>query len=353
MNRGEVEDAPPRHGDMGRVRYAIAGQPVTHSLSPLLLGLVHARLLDLLGKRDLNLELKSTDLVPTSTIQDALAWGYAGAAPNPPDWDYTNAQFGKFRTTTLLDKAVAAGMSVEDSDERFYPVGEDDVASYSAAIVGVKDVPLPTGFLTEEIWVNLTSPLKHQLSSTAVTAIDLSMTHQSVNALRWDGQGWWCAGLDGTGIVNLAQHFGIEFSTSPVLSLCGGGGAARSVASAWLDAGGDVHIANSKRALPDDLASRCKGEATDAVFGINFDAEHNSAEGPLILNATYNAFEGDLESMLDSMMEGNLNGRWMLVAQHLACWANLWAPHLKEVLPSIDLLLTQLIHAEALLHQYA
>ena len=89
------------------------------------------------------------------------------------------------------------------------------------------------------------------------------------------------------------------------------------------------------------------------MFGINFDEEHNSAQAPLLLNAAYRPFEGDIETMVDKMTGDQLNGRWMLVAQHLACWSTLWAPHLKDVLPSIDLLLTQLIHAEALLHEYA
>ena len=46
-------------GIMGGVRYAIAGMPVAHSLSPLLLGLVHARLLDLLGEKELNLKCRN------------------------------------------------------------------------------------------------------------------------------------------------------------------------------------------------------------------------------------------------------------------------------------------------------
>lgn len=353
FSEGEVEGVEASVRGMGEVRYAIAGDPVAHSLSPLLLGLVHARMLDLLGKKEFNLKLKNTDLVPTSTIEDALAWGYAGSVPSAPDWAYTNAPFGKFRTTGLLAKAIEAGMAVDDADDRFAPTGEVAVSLAARLVAMDRKLPLPTGFLSNEIWVNLTSPLKHQLSSTAVSAIDDSMGNQSVNALRWDGQGWWCAGLDGAGVVALAEHFGISFSSHPVLSLCGGGGAARSVASTWLDAGGQVHVAQSRRALPDELLARCTGAAKDAVFGVNFDPEIEAAQAPLLLNAAYASFEGDVESMLDAMQTPHLNGRWMLVAQHLSCWATLWAPHLAHILPSIDLLLTQLIHAEALLHSYA
>lgn len=340
-------------GYMGRVRYAVAGNPIAHSLSPLLLGLVHARLLDLLGKKELNLGLESSSLVPTSTIEGALAWGYAGSVPDAPDWIYTNAPFGKFRTTKLLEKAISAGMAIEDADERFSPIGDDDFSPHSADTTQPSLTPLPTGFLSTEIWANLTTPLKHQLSSNAVSAIDASMEYQCVNALRWDGQGWWCAGLDGAGVVSLAKHFGIDFEDSPVLSICGGGGAARSVVAAWLAAGGGVHAALSRRTLPDSLATSCTASSKEAVFAVNFDSEYNSAEAPVILNATYRPFHGDVEAMLSSMMATGLNGRWLLVAQHLACWSELWAPHLREVLPSIDLLLTQLIHAEALLNEYA
>ena len=350
---GEVEGVEASVRAMGEVRYAIAGDPVTHSLSPLLLGLVHARLLDLLGKKEFNLRLKNTDLVPTTAIEDALAWGYAGSVPSAPNWAYTDAPFGKFRTTGLLAKAIEAGMAVEDADDRFAPMGEAAVSMADHLVTTDSKLPLPTGFLSDEIWVNLTSPLKHQLSSTAVSAIDDSMRYQSVNALRWDGQGWWCAGLDGAGVVAIAQHFGISFSSNPVLSLCGGGGAARSVASAWLAAGGRVHVAKSRRALPDELLARCTGPAKDAVFGVNFDSEIAAAQAPILLNAAYASFEGDVESMLDAMQTPHLNGRWMLVAQHLSCWATLWAPHLAHILPAIDLLLTQLVHAEALLHSYA
>ena len=353
IQKGEVEVVLPHHQHMGDVRYAVAGDPVTHSLSPLLLGLVHARLLDFLGPKELNLVLKSSDLVQTSSIEDALAWGYAGSVPSPPNWAFTDAPFGKFRTTGLLAKAIKAGLAVEDAEDCFAPIGEVEVSMMSNEVSIGSRLPLPTGFLSKEIWVNLTSPLKHQLSSTAVSAIDDSMKHQSVNALRWDGQGWWCAGLDGAGVVALAQHFGISFDDQPVLSLCGGGGAARSTASTWIAAGGQVHASSSRRELPEHLLERCNGSANDAVFGVNFDQEFASAQGPLILDAAYRPFEGGLSEMISSLQGPHLNGRWMLVAQHLACWSTLWAPHLKEILPSIDLLLTQLIHAEALLYEYA
>jgi hypothetical protein len=48
-----------------------------------------------------------------------------------------------------------------------------------------------------------------------------------------------------------------------------------------------------------------------------------------------------------------LDGRWLLVAQHLACWRQLWAPERRDDLPSLGLLLTRLLEAECVLSSYA
>jgi hypothetical protein len=42
----------------------------------------------------------------------------------------------------------------------------------------------------------------------------------------------------------------------------------------------------------------------------------------------------------------------MLIAQHLECWRQLWAPQYIDYLPSIELLMTKLIHAEIVLSSY-
>ena len=79
---------------MARVKYAVAGSPVAHSLSPLLFGLVVSNL-EKFGKK-IPLSMKHTDveLVETSGIEDALGWGYAGHSPHVPEWKYASAPFG-------------------------------------------------------------------------------------------------------------------------------------------------------------------------------------------------------------------------------------------------------------------
>ena len=352
--KGEIEDGAARELTMGEVRYAIAGDPVDHSLSPLLLGLVHARILDLVGPKDLNLQLKGRHLVATSHIEDAFAWGYAGSVPDAPNWAYTNAPFGKFRTSGLLAKAIEAGMAVEDADDRFAPMGEAAVSWASHSVRVDSKIRLPTGFLNKEIWMNLTSPLKHQLASNAVSAIDDSMVHQSVNALRWDGQGWLVCGFGRCRSCCFSPAFWrfIRIKTNP-FSMRWRRCCPLSCVDMACSGGAEFTLQPPVGPLPEELQSQCTASSKNAVFGVNFDAELASAQAPFILNADYRPFEGDVESMLSSMCVPSLNGRWMLVAQHLSCWATLWAPHLRDILPSIDLLLTQLIHAEGLLSAYA
>ena len=103
---------------MAQVRYAICGHPVSHSLSPLLFGLVMSNL-EKFGK-NIEFKVKKTklELVDTSAIEDALGWGYAGHTPHPPKWEYTGAPFGKYRTEALVQKALEAALDVEDADPR-------------------------------------------------------------------------------------------------------------------------------------------------------------------------------------------------------------------------------------------
>lgn len=322
---------------MGTLRYAIAGHPIAHSLSPLLMHLVHAHV-----QRNHPLPEPSVELVEASTISDALAWGYAGAVPSPPVWALTNGPFGKFRTSTLLKRAVHAA---------FEATAETHVepALSTAAPPAAKN-QLPTRQFNEEIWLNLTSPLKHQLHSNAVKALDNAMDTMSVNALRWDGKGWWSAGLDGEGLCDALIHLGWS-PNEHVLGILGGGGAARSVAAAWTSAGGRIHPLEGNRPLMDGPWDQ--GVTTDNPhISVRFDREIDPPTGPR-LDAWYEPMDGDVEARLKAVKDAPYNGRWMLVAQHLACWRRLWAPELAQHLPPLEVLMHQLLVAEHTLAGYA
>jgi hypothetical protein len=284
----------------------------------------------------------SVDLVEAATISDALAWGYAGAVPNPAVWAHSNGPFGKFRTSTLIKRAVEAAADLT-TDERLNPA---HVPVPQATV----DPRLPTRQFSEEVWLNLTAPLKHQLRSTAVTSMDGSEAISSVNALRWDGKGWWSAGLDGQGLLDALVHLGFH-PNSHVLGLVGGGGAARSTAVAWTEAGGRWVQLPSRRPLLEGPWEA--GRTTDSPdITAVFDGDAELPDGVLIM-AQYSDMEGTVDERIDALLAAPYDGRWMLAAQHLACWRSLWAPELSEALPSLGALLHQLVVAENVLSVYA
>ena len=101
---------------MAEVYYGIAGKPVSHSISPLLVSIVSQHL-EQNSNVNYNLEIKSLNLIEADSIQDALAWGYAKTIPNPVNWDYTGAPFGKFRNRALIQKALEITAKVDEEDE--------------------------------------------------------------------------------------------------------------------------------------------------------------------------------------------------------------------------------------------
>jgi hypothetical protein len=76
-------------------------------------------------------------------------------------------------------------------------------------------------------------------------------------------------------------------------------------------------------------------------------------DADVVLHASYSNMEGALDERVDRIIAMPLDGRWLLVAQHLACWKHLWAPERKADLPSLELLLNRLIVAETTLSEYA
>ena len=60
---------------MADVYYGLAGSPVSHSLSPVLINIVAQHLSQVLPKGD-KFSIVATDLIDAEFIQDALAWGY-------------------------------------------------------------------------------------------------------------------------------------------------------------------------------------------------------------------------------------------------------------------------------------
>jgi hypothetical protein len=217
-----------------------------------------------------------------------------------------------------------------------------------------------------ESWISLTSPLKHLLSPrSGVHPIDDSLENGAVNQLRWDGDNWFCSSTDGRGLVAVARHFGFDFEAvgteTPLLCMIGGGGSARSCASAWAAAGGSIWSMGGRRTLGkrgpwvehvisgDDVVDN-----TGMRLFIDFDIEpgmldsSHSTDVDLHLVSSYNSQEVGL--VIEQTESGTrLDGRWLLVAQHLDAWSRFFSPEAAHLLPGLGLTMTRLLAMESAL----
>ena len=338
---------------MADVYYAVAGHPVNHSLSPVLVNIV-AQFVSSQVKPAKAFKLSQTDLVDAEQIQDALAWGYVKFIPKTIDWDLTGAPFGKFRNKALMQKVLESTKDMVDSIKGLEQEKHNNIR---------KNLPfnvkfdLPKQSFSEEIWLNLTSPLKHQLRSRAVLDFNDSTLIESVNVLRWDGFGWWSSNVDGSGVARVAQYFGIDIANGAVIGIVGGGGAARSTARTWQELGGVVKSFGGKRDLRDfDWFKSSADESQVCDVFINFDNDsvpQNVTVRGFVMRATYHAIDGGLEQRIAKISDEVIDGRWFLAAQHLECWSQLWAPQVADLLPTLDLLVSMLVTAESVLASYS
>lgn len=291
---------------MALLVHAVAGRPVASSASPLLFLLTVARLEEA-GVHGLSLESTHVLRIDATTVHEALR---------------------QVKSSTL-------GFD-----------GLHGVVQHRIAQSPKPPSAAPPTFIAQGgRWLSLTSPLKHLVG--AWDAVDGSHALLSVNALRLDAGNIRSAGTDGAGVVALARVAGCGPDGGAVLRMRGGGGAARSTAHAWANAGGRVHLLEGRRplapALPD---SALAGPSELAVLGIDFDGDGDGLEAGKHLTPAYQNKALHAEVSLD---EVRLDGRWMLVAQHLEAWRMLWAPELELALPSIAELMGDLVAVEALL----
>ena len=338
---------------MADVFYGVAGHPVSHSLSPVLINIV-AQYVSNQTKSAPKFNVKQTDLVSAEQIQDALAWGYVKSTPEPINWDLTGAPFGKFRNKALMQKVLEATAEITHSIDGLV---EENPSHVPTNLPFNLKIELPTKSFTEEVWLNLTSPLKHQLKSPAVVDFNDSSLIESVNALRWDGFGWWSTNVDGSGVARVAQYFGIGITDGAILGIIGGGGAARSTARTWQKLGGKVLNLGGKRDLDnyDWFDSEISSEKRCDVL-INFDDDTIPSDIDVtgfVMNANYHMLEGEHADRVSAITNQVVDGRWLLAAQHLECWRQLWAPHAANLLPSLDLLVSMLVTAESVLASYS
>lgn len=338
---------------MADVYYAVAGHPVNHSLSPVLLNIV-AQYVSKQIKPTQRFEVKQTDLVDAKLIQDALAWGYVKFIPDAVNWELTGAPFGKFRNKALMQKVLESTAEITSSVDG---LKREKFSKISASLPFNIKTNLPALSFTEEVWLNLTAPLKHQLKSDAVVDFNDSSLIESVNVLRWDGFGWWSSNVDGSGVARVAQYFGLDISQGATLGIIGGGGAARSTAHTWQKLGGKVKIFGGNRSLDDhDWLSSVDVDERTCDFFINFDDDKLPDDIQVtghVMNSKYHTIVGEHGDRVAAVTNPIIDGRWLLAAQHLESWSQLWAPQHADMLPPLDLLVSMLITAESVLASYS
>ncbi len=324
------------------LRYAVGGSPIDHSLSPVLFDLVLAHLR---SRRCFSeLDVSSVTILEADHIDEVLGWAYIEHDKHQPIWKPANQKLKSFHTHLMSE---AMDVIELEADARFLPKLSPNTRS-------IKITQVPNRSSSNEVWINLTSPLKHQIQSMVFTPIDEAMDIVSVNALRYDGQGWYCATTDGEGVVNVASYFGIDVASGAILGINGGGGAARSIASAWMKHGGRIVSIGGKRQLPATLVNaKSTGEI---VFDLIIDTEgslEQALAGTLQLNPVYSPLRGSIDERIEylSTVSDVIDGRWMLAAQHLECWRSLWTPHFSDLLPTLEQLLTWLVVVDCKLEQ--
>jgi len=268
-------------------RCNVAGFPIKHSLTPYLFALVHEHL---------NLEWEMPRKIATSSVSDIF----------------------KTSESTNVSKEFKEGVEKVTKEIKGKTFNFQNIPKIE---VYHKEMNFD-GFIH---WGSITSPLKHQFGSTPA------------NCYTFDKRGLRYSMTDGYAAVLVAEHFGLNFDSNPVLCLKGGGSAAIATAEAWFSMGGNIKAENGKRKLPEKLLRKCDSESDPDLY-LDFDNSSNSDSLSLI--PKYDSEIQDSENRID--------GRWMLVSQHLLAWAILFSPENAERLPSLDLLFKRLISLESM-----
>ena len=271
--------------------YAVVGDPISHSYSPVLFSLV-------------NSYLSQQGLVPHSEKS-----GFIKSA----NLDWINPI-----------KSMEAKINFHHAKPVFAHSEERD------------NIPIQTfeymGFTVPEkmdFCLNLTSPLKHQTGQLNSRNLDKSQENLSVNCLGISDGEIFSISTDGLGVAWVAMQNGIEIPNS-TLGISGGGGTARSAMKSWIELGGRVKQVGGKRKLSVPEGSESKGKVDFLlVVDSDFSLEEIS-ENCAILYADYSS-----EFTVISGVK-QLNGLDLLIAQHLLCWYLMWGVSLRNRLPTFS-----------------
>ena len=339
-----------------QIRYAVAGMPIQHSLSPVLAALTAAHL----NQAGLEVEITEINLLESDDVTSPMAWAWVNK--KRPQKEISNRLYGDPATPSsrgrLLELSSKVLSEVKTAHSSHVPNGE--------TLVHRGDDRVKTRRGATESWISLASPLKHLLSPrSGIHPLDDSLQNGSVNQLRWDGTHWYCAGTDGDGLLTIARHFGFDFDTEgverPLLCMVGGGGSARSCAGAWAQAGGVIWSIEGRRPLDKRgpwIEHLIDGDDVVDNIGmrlfIDFDISPASPESERTTDADIHlisSYNSEAVASIVTPTESGLqlDGRWLLAAQHLEAWARLYSPEAAHLLPGLGLTMTRLEAMESAL----
>ena len=271
--------------------YAVAGDPISHSYSPVLFSLV-------------NSYLSQQGLIPHIAKSGSV---------KAANLDWINPV-----------KSMEANINFHPAKPVFVHSEEID------------DIPIQTFEQTSftlpekmDFCLNLTSPLKHQTGQLNSRNLDKSQENLSVNCLGISEGEIFSISTDGLGVAWIAMQNGIEIPNS-TLGISGGGGTARSAMKSWIELGGRVKQIGGKRKLSVPEGSESKGKV-DFLLVIDSDFSYEElSENCAILYADYSSKLPVISGYKQ------INGLDLLIAQHLLCWYLLWGVSVRNRLPTFN-----------------
>lgn len=271
--------------------YAVAGDPISHSYSPVLFSLVNSYL----SQQGLIPHIAKSGFIKSANLD----W------INPVKSMEANINFH-----------YAKPVFVNSEERDNIPIQTFEHMSFT----------LPRKM---DACLNLTSPLKHQTGRLNSRNLDKSQENLSVNCLGISDGEIFAISTDGLGVAWIAMQNGIEISKS-TLGICGGGGTARSAMKSWIELGGRVKQIGGKRKLsiPEDSESKGKVDFL-LVVDSDFSLEELS-ENCTILYADYSSEFPEISGYKQ------INGLDLLIAQHLLCWYLMWGVSLRNRLPTFN-----------------
>ncbi len=269
-----------------RIRFAVAGEPIGHSLSPELFALVAEHL-------GLNWDMPKRISTTKCTELDIKLRG---------DFEKPPSEF--------LDKIVGVTNDILEPFVKYIPYGDTRINDLKTSDELSKGT---------NCFVSITTPLKHQYGTTPINC--LKYVENDIRSFN----------SDGLGFVAVARHFNIFPEKGAILGLKGGGSTALATSKAWISAGGSIKYYSGRRELnqksfDDEMFS------SEDIF-VDYD-ESSTHDEILSLSPRYG------ENEAGSTAGNVLDGTWLLVAQHLVSWNNFFG--FSEELPSLGLLMSRL-----------